>query len=76
MSSAAAPTEHLLTKLKVKGNLWNDKCSSEGFKLIGSFVSIRRAGLFLGMSVSTILGRLRQKKVPFFDFSAYLKENI
>lgn len=31
-----------------------EKCSSEGFKLIGSFVSVRRAGKFLGMGISTI----------------------
>lgn len=31
-----------------------EKCSSEGFKLIGSFVSARRAGKFLGMSGTTV----------------------
>ena len=30
-----------------------EKCSSEGFKLIGSFVSARRAGKFLEISGST-----------------------
>jgi hypothetical protein len=59
-----APAEHLLTKLKAKGDRREsrgnsvkvyEKCTSEGFKLIGSFVSIRRAGLFLGMSGSTII---------------------
>ena len=30
-----------------------EKCDSSGFKLIGSFVSARRAGLFLGLSAST-----------------------
>lgn len=52
-----------VTKIKVStklfcvpGNPVNvyEKCSSEGFKLIGSFVSVRRAGLFLGISASTI----------------------
>jgi group I intron endonuclease len=48
------------TKLKmsiIHGNPINiyEKCSSEGFKLIGSFVSARRAGKLLGMSASTIL---------------------
>ena len=47
------------TKLKmsaVRGNLVNiyEKCDKEGFKLIGSFVSARRAGKFLGMSGSTV----------------------
>ena len=39
-----------------RGNPVNiyEKCSSEGFKLIGSFVSARRAGKFLGMSGSTV----------------------
>lgn len=40
-----------------RGKLVNiyEKCSSEGFKLIGSFVSARRAGKFLGISGSTIM---------------------
>lgn len=39
-----------------RGNPVNiyEKCSSEGFKLIGSFVSARRAGKFLEISGSTI----------------------
>ena len=42
---------------KVKGNPVNiyEKCNSEGFKLIGIFVSARKAGLFLGISGSTII---------------------
>jgi group I intron endonuclease len=32
-----------------------EKCSSEGFELIGSFVSARRAGNFLGISGSTVI---------------------
>jgi group I intron endonuclease len=48
------------TKLKmsaVRGNPVNiyEKCSSEGFNLIGSFVSARRAGKFLEMSGSTVI---------------------
>jgi group I intron endonuclease len=48
------------TKLKmsaVRGNPVNiyEKCSSDGFKLIGSFVSARRAGKFLDVSSSTII---------------------
>jgi group I intron endonuclease len=48
------------TKLKMnikKGNLVNiyEKCSSEEFKLIGSFVSARRAAKFLEMSGSTVI---------------------
>jgi group I intron endonuclease len=47
------------TKLKmstVRGNPINiyEKCSSGGFRLIGNFVSARRAGKFLGISGSTI----------------------
>jgi group I intron endonuclease len=48
------------TKLKmsaIRGNPVNiyEKCSSEGFKLIGSFVSARRAGKFLDISGSTVI---------------------
>ena len=32
----------------------HEKCDSEGFQLIGSFVSIRRAGKFLGISSNTV----------------------
>jgi group I intron endonuclease len=48
------------TKLKMsitRGNpvIIYEKCSSEGFKLIGSFVSARRASKFLGISSTTVL---------------------
>jgi group I intron endonuclease len=48
------------TKLKlnvVSGNPVNiyEKFSSKGFKLIGSFVSVRRAGKFLGISGNTVI---------------------
>lgn len=48
------------TRLKmssIKGNpiYIYEKCTSEGFKLIGSFVSARRAGNFLNISGSTII---------------------
>jgi group I intron endonuclease len=48
------------TKLKmsaIRGNPVNiyEKCSSEGFKVIGSFVSARRAGKFLDISGSTVI---------------------
>lgn len=48
------------TKLKmsaVRGNTIYiyEKCSSEGFKLIGLFVSARRAGKFLDISGSTVI---------------------
>lgn len=48
------------TKLKISslhGNPINiyEKCSSEGFKLIGSFVSARKAAKILGISGSTII---------------------
>jgi len=41
----------------VKGNPVNiyEKCSKEEFKLIGNFISARKAGLFLGFSGSTII---------------------
>lgn len=41
----------------VRGNPVNiyEKCSSEGFKLIGSFVSARRAGKFWDISGSTVI---------------------
>ena len=41
----------------IRGNPVNiyEKCSLEGFKFIGSFVSARRAGKFLGISGSTII---------------------
>ena len=47
------------TKLKMSAKRGNpvyvyEKCSSEGFKLIGSFVSIRRSDKFLGISCSTV----------------------
>jgi hypothetical protein len=47
-----------------------EKCDSSGFKLIGSFVSARRAGLFLGLSASTILryvqsGQVYKEKYKF-----------
>lgn len=32
-----------------------EKCTLEGFKLIGSFVSARRAAKFLGISGSTVI---------------------
>jgi hypothetical protein len=41
----------------VTGNPVNiyEKCSIEGFKFIGNFISARKAGLFLGISGSTII---------------------
>lgn len=53
--------KHSLSTLEkmscVKGNPVNiyEKCSDEGFKLIGNFISARKAGLFLGISGSTII---------------------
>ena len=48
------------TKLLMSTNRGNpvniyEKCSSEGFELIGSFVSARRAGKFLDISGSTVV---------------------
>jgi len=50
---------------KVKGNPVNiyEKCNSEGFKLIGNFVSARKAGLFLGISGSTIIKYMHSGEV-------------
>ena len=50
-------SEDTLLKMSAsRGYLVNiqEKCDSEGFKLIGSFVSIRRAAKFLGISSNTI----------------------
>lgn len=48
-----------------RGNPVNiyEKCTSEGFKLIGSFVSARRAGKFLGIRGSTILTYMKSGTV-------------
>ena len=57
-----------------RGNPVNiyEKCTSEGFELIGSFVSARKAGKFLGISASTILSYMKSKKVfkDRYKFSA------
>jgi group I intron endonuclease len=61
MKQKATGRKHLPSTLekmsKVKGNPVNvyEKCNSEGFKLIGNFISARKAGLFLGISGSTII---------------------
>lgn len=50
-------SEETLLKMSAnKGHSVNihEKCDSEGFKLIGSFVSIRRAAKFLGISGNTV----------------------
>lgn len=56
------------TKLKmssVRGNPVNiyEKCTSEGFKLIGNFVSARRAAKFLNMSGSTVIKYMKSGEV-------------
>lgn len=50
---------------KAQGNPVNiyEKCSSEEFKLIGSFVSARRAAKFLNMSGSTIIRYMNSGQV-------------
>lgn len=50
---------------KSNGNPVNiyEKCSSEGFKLIGSFVSVRRAAKFLNMSGSTVIKYMNSGEV-------------
>ena len=48
--------ETLLKMSASRGHAVNiyEKCDSEGFKLIGSFVSIRRAAKFLEISANTV----------------------
>ena len=40
-----------------------EKCDKEGFKLIGSFVSARRAGKFLNISGSRIVRYLKSGEI-------------
>lgn len=40
-----------------------EKCSGEDFKLIGNFVSARRAGKFLGMSGSTVIRYMKSGEI-------------
>jgi len=49
----------------VSGNPVNiyEKFSSKGFYLIGSFVSVRRAGKFLGLSGSTLIKYLNSGEI-------------
>lgn len=49
--------ETKLKMSKIRGNPVNiyEKCSSERFRFIGSFVSARRAGKFMGVSSSTVM---------------------
>ena len=56
------------TKLKmsaIRGNPVNiyEKCYSEGFKLIGNFVSAIRAGKFLGISGNTVIRYMNSGKI-------------
>jgi len=48
--------ENLLKISTIRGYSVNicEKCDTEGFKLIGSFVSIKRAAKFLGISTNTL----------------------
>ena len=50
---------------KTHGNPVNiyEKCSSEGFELIGSFVSARRAAKFLGISGSTVIRYMQSGEI-------------
>ena len=57
--STASRPDDTKTKLKISTRRVNpvnifEKCSSEGFKLIGNFASAKKAGLFLGISNSTV----------------------
>ena len=40
-----------------------EKCNSEGFNFIGNFISARKAGLFLGVSGSTIIKYMHSGEV-------------
>lgn len=48
-----------------RGSLVNiyERCDKEGFKLIGSFVSARRAGKFLGVSGSTVVRYMKSEEI-------------
>lgn len=48
-----------------RGSLVNifERCDIEGFKLIGSFVSARRAGKFLGLSGSTVVRYMKSGEI-------------
>lgn len=50
---------------RAKGNPVNiyEKTSKQGFQLIGSFLSARKAGLFLGISGSTIIRYMRSGEI-------------
>jgi group I intron endonuclease len=58
-------TKLLMSKASPRGNRVNiyEKFSSEGFELIGSFVSARRAGKFLSISGSTIIKYMKSGAV-------------
>lgn len=57
--------ETKLTMSAKHGNLVNvyEKCSAEGFKWMGSFVSARRAAKFLGMSGSTVIRYMQSGEI-------------
>lgn len=69
MKQKAMGRKHLPSTLekmsKVKGTPVNiyEKCNSDGFKLTGNFVSARKAGLFLGVSGSTIIKYMHSGEV-------------
>ena len=66
-------SEEIKLKMSVRhGNPINiyENCSSEGFKLIGNFVSARKAGNFLGISHSTVIkyknsGKIYKERYKF-----------
>ena len=69
MKQKAIGRKHLPSTLekmsKTKGNPVNiyEKCNLEGFKFIGNFISARKAGLFLGISGSTIINYMHSGEV-------------
>jgi len=68
--------ETLLKMSAIKGYSVNihEKCDSEGFKLIGSFISIRRAAKFLDISSNTIKLYINSGKI-FKDRYKFIGES-
>jgi len=69
MKQKARGRKHLPSTLekmsKTRGNPVNiyEKCNLQGFKFIENFISARKAGLFLGISGSTIIKYMHSGEV-------------
>ena len=55
-------------------NIYEKMFTSEGFKLIGCFVSARRAGKFLGISGSIIIRYMKSGEILRTDINFHLDE--